>query len=790
MKRKYLQKIGSLLITVALGLQLVGCTKVTEKEVEVIKDTITEEQETQESSGMGRYVEKVTELSDARASYGNYEIVKRSDGSLLLLSYYGSCYESRDNGSTWEITDVPDFSNLAKKGYIMALGVSPDGTMAVVYDPYSESELALMQGLEVDEAKVQEDDDGIHPKYLLISPDGMQQEFIMELSEEEMYVRSFCFDETGRLFANVFGGNVYEINTQTGKSSLFLTIESSVQYIQIQNQTMLCASYDEVFLYDIEEKAEIEDEILHSFVTENLSLDNTGAGYDGYGFLGEENVIYLACEKGLYRHVLGGSAIEQVIDGNLSTFGNPSYLIMNVVELENEEFLAVFSGARIVHFVYDAEIPTIPNDKLIVYSLWESDSLKKAIMAYQTENPDMYIEYEIGLKESSVTREDAIKKLNTKLMDGSGPDLILLDDLPIDSYVEKSVLMDIKDVVEEVNQTEGLFINLMEPFYENNSLYVVPTEFKLPILAGDTDLLAKAEDYEGIADVMEILRSKNPTGNLVRICSPRGIMKLFSMICEPAWKNEKGTISEEDIKEFLLQSKRIYDAQLKGITQEEIDDYYEDNERNIEWEGVTREDSKYFTLQDHVGYIAERVRIICCEIGDAYGMTDVFSIGRTKGFERTDTRIMNGQSSHVYHPMNLLGVNATGANQEKALAFVRTMLLAKQQEQVDTGFPMNRTALEAMLVGNPDWIDSRGVYSYWASSDENGVKVEGETYWFTEEEKELLRGWIAQASIPYQKDTVLEEAVFSEGAKYLDGQQDIDTTVRNIVQNTAIYMAE
>ena len=39
----------------------------------------------------------------------------------------------------------------------------------------------------------------------------------------------------------------------------------------------------------------------------------------------------------------------------------------------------------------------------------------------------MYINYEIGMDGDGVTREDALKKLNTKLLSGEGPDVIILD---------------------------------------------------------------------------------------------------------------------------------------------------------------------------------------------------------------------------------------------------------------------------------------------------------------------------------------------------------------------------
>ena len=88
--------------------------------------------------------------------------------------------------------------------------------------------------------------------------------------------------------------------------------------------------------------------------------------------------------------------------------------------------------------------------KITVYSLSEDDLVKQTISAYQTQYPNLFIEYQIGMDEGGITREDALKKLNTQLLSGSGPDVIMLDGINIDTYAEKGVLMDLSDIVKEI----------------------------------------------------------------------------------------------------------------------------------------------------------------------------------------------------------------------------------------------------------------------------------------------------------------------------------------------------
>ena len=125
--------------------------------------------------------------------------------------------------------------------------------------------------------------------------------------------------------------------------------------------------------------------------------------------------------------------MEQVIDGSLCTLNNPAYGLQGMTMLDNNEFLAFFTDGRLARYTYDPNVPTVPSERLKAYSLEESDTLRKAINVYQGAHPEVYVEYEIGMGENdSVTREDALKKLNTQIMAGEGPDLMILDGMPVD----------------------------------------------------------------------------------------------------------------------------------------------------------------------------------------------------------------------------------------------------------------------------------------------------------------------------------------------------------------------
>ena len=106
----------------------------------------------------------------------------------------------------------------------------------------------------------------------------------------------------------------------------------------------------------MESKTRIEDAVLTDFIKSNYGSTEALSElyYNYYAFFGEENVVYIAGEKGLYRHLIGGSSMEQVIDGNTSSFGDPSHGVICARMIKNNEFLVCYSDYKIVKFTYFA----------------------------------------------------------------------------------------------------------------------------------------------------------------------------------------------------------------------------------------------------------------------------------------------------------------------------------------------------------------------------------------------------------------------------------------------------
>ncbi|MDE5598732.1 MAG: hypothetical protein K2J04_13010, partial [Lachnospiraceae bacterium] len=552
-----------------------------------------------EPVAMGRYVENVTDLSD-RVSGFRSSLFRLADGTLIITDNSMPFLVSKDNGETWEAEKSDWWSKLKAEGHsIMGSAIGADNTTVVIYSDKDEG-------------------GGYAQSCLLIKPDRTEISVETFAGTDRLSPIAAAVAENGRAFISVLGNdNIYEIK-EDGKCELFLTVQNGApQLMQFQGNLLVMdgSKYNAPLLYDIEKKEYVEDEALESFVKGDYKGGNgfdTDNGYEMFFFPGETDILYIAGGKGLHRHVIGGSAMEQVIDGNLSTFGNPTHRILSVVLLENNEFLALFDDSRLVRFTYDPDTPTVPGERLSVYSLKENSTIQQAISLYQMANPEVLVQYEVGMsQDSAITREDALKSLNTKIMAGEGPDVLILDGMPIDSYIEKGLLADMTSMLTGLNGEEELFGNIVNAMKMGNGIYAMPCEIEIPVISAKEKYLSGMKDLEGIADTIETLRKENPEKNLISLCSEKGVLRFFGMVCVPAWTGTDGSLNKEVVTEFLTQSKRIYDAQMDGLPDKIVDSYKHTNEWWMQYYGERKEDSIYLrSATDALNYVNGREQML------------------------------------------------------------------------------------------------------------------------------------------------------------------------------------
>ena len=114
---------------------------------------------------------------------------------------------------------------------------------------------------------------------------------------------------------------------------------------------------------------------------------------------------------------------------------------------------------------------------------------------------DIYVNLEIGMTDDNgVTLEDALKTLSTDILAGNGPDVLILDGMPVDSYVEKGILTDISDVVDEVKASDGLVDSIVKDSTKDGKIYAIPTRFLVSFITSDQQTVDAGKSTQALAD--------------------------------------------------------------------------------------------------------------------------------------------------------------------------------------------------------------------------------------------------------------------------------------------------
>lgn len=741
--------------------------------------------EAENQVSMGRYAE--TELTFPE----EIQTVNYPDGSIQLLDskevavaekVTGSIYTTSDKGQTWTRKEMAGLTELLDRAsYISDIALAPDGSAAVIY-----TEDSVEQETESGELSDYE----YHPKYCYISPDGTATE--LAFPDPENYIYKFAFGNDSRLYAFSLGGKAYEADHADGSFRQLFENEGVVDSVCFTGTYMvLFDSRCGVVIYDLENESVAEnDAVLEQFIEDEIG-DAMGTNSDGCSvasFGGEQdNVIYLAFEKGLYRHVIGGSSMEQVMDGSLNSLGDPQTYLRGMICLPDNEFMILYGGMKLCHYVYDDSIPTVPTEQVSIYSLKEDASIRQAASLFQKAHPDTYVRYEVGLDgDSAKTQEDAIKNLNTRMMSGEGPDLLVLDGLPMDSYVEKGVLADVSGTVDGFTGEDSLFPNLVDAFRQDGKIYMLPVGFCLPLIEGDEETVKNVSDLASLADAAESLREKNPEGNLTGLMTEEEVLCTLGLVSASAWTDADGSVDQDALRDFLEQARRIYQAEIKGVDAADLAAYKDSEERwsqNVSGDGNYYANASASALDIAMGSQLVGIGILSQADFD-------FNMVTTVADQKEDFSygIWQGQVKDCFIPRTMVGVSAASSEKDLTLEFFRFLFERELQDmsQSANGFPVNKASFDA-LKDNPRPDEQAGGI---ALSTEEGDFFSLDLRWMSEEDFAYLKKQAESAVNPCINSGAIVDAVCEIGPKALNESVSVDEAVAEIVKRAAIYVAE
>ena len=152
--------------------------------------------------------------------------------------------------------------------------------------------------------------------------------------------------------------------------------------------------------------------------------------------MGEQGILYVS-KKGIYVYNLGGSVVEQLLsEGYLTGISSKTELMDVETDADGNIYLAVSDRysdnptGMLLKYGYDKEQEAVPGTELDIYMLKRDTHMEQMISLFQKEYPDISVTVQEGMTgEDGGTATDAMKNLNTEIMSGEGPDVLLMDNL-------------------------------------------------------------------------------------------------------------------------------------------------------------------------------------------------------------------------------------------------------------------------------------------------------------------------------------------------------------------------
>lgn len=512
---------------------------------------------------------------------------------------------------------------------------------------------------------------------------------------------------------------------------------------------------------------------IYVYNTDSMEMENEIRFADQNGgvpqlFMKDETSVFLAGNAGLKELRMDSNEERLIIDGSQTMFSYGGYFPLWLEKTSEEEYHVLFAdrdqtNARLMKYSKIAagedNQTDIINQKegnepggtgqgnqLVIYSLQDNELIRSAINNFIVKYPSIDISYEVARSENgAVTDSDLIRALNARIEAGNGPDILVLDGMPMDSYIEKGILADISGILSE----SDVAANILKAYEHNGKIYAVPTRIGLPVIIGTDDVIAKANDLSKLASYSN--QAKLPYYIEGTVTYNTLIENFYPLCINSIIENEK--VNQIKLKEFLSNIKMIADS----VGAVETSDF--DNSRPVRWLGL--------------GNTSFAIAIIRGMLYDQ--ATEVLSYAKQNGdYVAVD---------NLFMPYGLLGINENGGQKKLAEQFVMEALDMQVQriEYLGAGFPVTNSALKI-------WKDEESDRGGAVSDPSTGSYIEFD--WPDKVMRERLFREISEVETPILQDGIVKEKLMTIGEQYLRGGITIEAAVQEITDEVEVYIQE
>ena len=775
--KNHIHRIVALLLSLSMVFSLSACFG-TNKETSG-EDGAPNSNNTNTPGAMGRYVETEEALPEGIMSVKSMS--QMPDGSLRMLGDAGgqgigpwAAMSSKDGGRTWEPIDYPWLADLFGSPIISA-ALTPDGIYmthtASVLDATGEvaegeNAGAEQTAAETDSADTSADSSYFSREYTFAYGDanGLTEIPFEPIPEHDTVTTTTLFAASnGDLLAVSMTGEVLQIDTKNWREKNTYQATPSVGRmagVATYDNILAINSSDKITLYDLDSGSSKGDIPITTGITQASYMTQKTAVVsvppDGSAY-------FYSNDSGLYRVPMDTAVSERLVDGGMSSMSIQTLNFQNIFQVDDDEYLALAStqeqGTKVFRYAYNPDIPTEPSQVLKVYSLYDNKTIRQAIAGYQLKNPDVRVSYQVGIDGGGgVTASDAMRSLSTELLAGKGPDVMVLDDMPVDSYIQKNVLYDLSELL----TGDSYLANIVKAYEKDGKTYAIPARFSIPILLGND-----IQNVKNLNDFVSWLETQYTYDIGIKA---EDIVSRFYAACSNRWFTDDGALNEEAFRNDLEQLGTLA-AKIGEVGEVQSSD-------NIVID----------TLLWYGGAIS-------ANYGMLSGYVDVTLFeAAIKGSAGGGYHPFPNDGGDIFIPRTVLGINASSPETENARSFVLYTLSSEvQATDLGDGFPVNTAAFDQLSINQGGVENPESLVAAITIEDARTgelIQVELSSAWPSDEFMTAFKETLKNALVPVKTNAVIREMVLDETAGYISGTKSLDDTVRSFKEKMDIYLAE
>ncbi|KJS82620.1 MAG: ABC transporter substrate-binding protein [Peptococcaceae bacterium BICA1-8] len=380
--------------------------------------------------------------------------------------------------------------------------------------------------------------------------------------------------------------------------------------------------------------------------------------------------------------------------------------------------------------------------------------------------------------EDPIDIEKYVMAMNTQLMSGQGSDIILLNNLPYETYADKNLLLNLGQMMQSDQSfnSSKYYQNILEALEYKGNLYGLPVSFSIDIMAADKTLLENSQvkiddntwSWNDFVKMAEKVINDNKT---------RGTQELYAL----AGMDEKRLITSLVRENYG----KLVDSEKKtaNFTGKEFLDLLNLSKYLIDHKLINTD-----TTQTNMMDLASRGKLVF----NLIPLRGFMDLQATKTIFTGEVQLLKppGNEGNLFFTTDsMYGISNNSPHQELAWEFLKLLVSDEMMSQGTLfGMPINKSVVPQIAQNTIQSLQKGGRMIMKGANNSQAQSITLQPP--TQEEINFVESLLNKANIYNGTDQKIISIMQEETTAFFTGQKTAEVTARLIQDRVSTYLNE